>query len=191
MASLQEILAAKKAAAQPAASTTAVEPPAAPAKLSLANLVAAQKAEVLADSAIVEKPKEKEEPLGKVIQSFNVATTSQEKVEGELLSGHESSEAVRIIQTTIANLADAEGEDLKHEMQRLQRMLLDNPSACHYLLDEDLGLTVRALRRMTNNRVAKDLGAAKPRGGKKVENKKDIYDKPLDAETLAAGLADL
>ncbi len=164
-----------------------VEPlPAEPkTKVSMADLIAAQ---AKADEPPAPKA---EEPLGRVIQSFNVATANQAATEGELLSGHEDAEAVRIIQSKIQQLAGFEGAALAGEMKLLQKMLLDNPSACHYLIDEDLGLAVRAMRRMTDNRVAKDLGAAKPRGGKAAAQKAIDYTAPLSADAIAAGLADL
>lgn len=143
-----------------------------------------------------EAPQEVEEvpaPLPKVIQVFNQATAAGKgsvatngQTEGELLSGAETPEAVRMIQAKIQELEQTPEVDLRYEMQKLQPMLIANPSACLYLLDEDLGLMVRALRRMTGNRVAIDMAQAKPSAKAKAATSK-----PLSASEMESAFDDL
>ena len=72
-------------------------------------------------------------------------------------------------------------------MEKLSELLLANPQACLYLLDEDLGLAVRALRKMTDNKVAIDMGKAKPR-----KSSADTGgSRKLSAAEMAAALDDL
>lgn len=111
-----------------------------------------------------EEEKEKEEkdlyPLSRVITMANAATGP---TDGELLiDGDIPEEAIRIKQR-IAMLGSIEEGALKSEMDELKRILKATPQACQYLLPEELGECVRALRRMTDNRVAQDLGRARPK----------------------------
>lgn len=112
-------------------------------------------------------------PLPKVIQTFNSVPqeASATVTEGELLSGKEAPQALDNIREKIMELEDLPDTDLKYEMERLSKMLVENPEACLYLLDEDLGRAVNALRRMTNNKVAVDLGKAKPTAATKTSGK--------------------
>jgi len=71
---------------------------------------------------------------------------------------------MEVIRQKIMDLEKCDGFDLKSQMDILRDMLLSNPNACQLMLPIDLGLMVRALRRMTGNKVAADLGRAKPRG---------------------------
>lgn len=109
-----------------------------------------------------------EAPLGKVIQSFNsVITKDKDKeVEGvDDLSGKEAPAIVALMQQKIHNMQLLEdGTELKFEMAELSKMITANGDACRYLLDEDLGLVVRALRRMTDNKVARDMATTKKVG---------------------------
>ena len=125
--------------------------------------------------------------LPKVIQAFNVSGAAKPTM-GEDLSGLPPQEAVKKIQQQIADLSKLENEvDLKYEMEKLSEMLVANPSACLYLLDEDLGLAVRALRKMTDNRVAIDMGRAKPKTGAKALGTA----KAMSAADIAAALDEL
>lgn len=63
------------------------------------------------------------------------------------------------ISLRIRALANFDGESLKGEMVALKTALLQNPSACSLLHDEDIGAAVAALRRMVGIAVA---SAAKP-----------------------------
>lgn len=126
-----------------------------------------------------------EKPLPKVIQAYNQIGGQAQATEGELLSGHEAPEAVKIIQQKIEDLSFADNNtDLKHEMAKLSEMLIANPAACLFLLDEDLGKAVRALRRMTDNRVAIDMAAARPNKGAKTGSAA----KPITADEMADAL---
>lgn len=134
-----------------------------------------------------EPTKEVVSALPKVIQAFNVSGAAKPTM-GEDLSGLPPQEAVKKIQQQIADLSKLENEvDLKYEMAKLSEMLVANPSACLYLLDEDLGLAVRALRKMTDNRVAIDMGRAKPKTGAKALGTA----KAMSAADIAAALDEL
>lgn len=81
----------------------------------------------------------------------------------------------------IKQLANFDGESLKEEMGALKKALLENPSACSLLHDEDIGLAVASLRRMVGAAVA---AAATP-AAKKPKQKK------LSAAELAKVLAEI
>lgn len=127
------------------------------------------------------------EPLPKVIQAFNALNKEKPTTLGESLSGMPPEEAVIRIQQRIQDMSELEdGTAIRLEMEQLSEMLLANPSACLYLLDEDLGLCVRALRKMTNNRVAADMGRAKT-----TKKASTSLSKPLTAADIQAALDDL
>ena len=138
-------------------------------------------------SAPVAKKEERPEPLPKVIQAFNAIGTKPVTL-GEAISGLPPKEAVLQIQQKIADISLLEdGTDIRYEMEKLSELLLANPQACLYLLDEDLGLAVRALRKMTDNKVAVDMGKAKPR-----KSSADTGgSRKLSAAEMAAALDDL
>ena len=138
-------------------------------------------------SAPVAKKEERPEPLPKVIQAFNAIGTKPVTL-GEAISGLPPKEAVLQIQQKIADISLLEdGTDIRYEMEKLSELLLANPQATLYLLDEDLGLAVRALRKMTDNKVAVDMGKAKPRKGAA----SDTTSRKLSAAEMAAALDDL
>ena len=133
------------------------------------------------------KKEERPEPLPKVIQAFNAIGTKPVTL-GEAISGLPPKEAVLQIQQKIADISLLEdGTDIRYEMEKLSELLLANPQACLYLLDEDLGLAVRALRKMTDNKVAVDMGKAKPRKS----NADTGGSRKLTAAEMAAALDDL
>jgi hypothetical protein len=138
----------------------------------------------------VAKSEEGTKPLPKVIQAFNVAGATKPAAAtlGQDLSGLPPEEYVKQIQQKIEDMQQVEGAALKYEMEALSKMLTDHPAACLYLLDEDLGKAVRALRRMTDNRVAVDMGRAKPRGG---SAKAPALSTKMTAEDMAAAMAEL
>lgn len=140
-----------------------------------------------ASSQAVAKKEERPEPLPKVIQAFNAIGTKPVTL-GEAISGLPPKEAVLQIQQKIADISLLEdGTDIRYEMEKLSELLLANPQACLYLLDEDLGLAVRALRKMTDNKVAVDMGKAKPR-----KSSADTGgSRKLTAAEMAAALDDL
>ena len=138
-------------------------------------------------SAPVAKKEERPEPLPKVIQAFNAVGTKPVTL-GEAISGLPPKEAVLQIQQKIADISLLEdGTDIRYEMEKLSELLLANPQATLYLLDEDLGLAVRALRKMTDNKVAVDMSKAKPRKGATT----DTTSRKLSAAEMAAALDDL
>lgn len=109
-----------------------------------------------------EPKKEEEAPLGKVIQSFNVVTANKEAEETkDELSGSEAPAIVAQLKQKIHDLAKLEGADLRFEVGLLREMITANGDATRYLGEEDLGLFVRSLRRMTDNRIARDMATAK------------------------------
>lgn len=115
--------------------------------------------------------------LSSVITMANAAavvTTDQEISEGELLiSGDVPEDAIRIKQR-IALLSSTDEGTLKSEMDQLKILIKAAPQACQYLLPEELGECVRALRRITDNKVAADLGRAKPRANSKAAQKEAV-----------------
>lgn len=89
------------------------------------------------------------------------------------------------ISQKIKSLCDFDGESLKYEMQDLKKSLLENPAACSLLMDEDIGLAVAALRRMTGTAIAI---ASQPKEKKPKEKKSSTKLTPAE---LAAALADV
>lgn len=137
----------------------------------------------LNEQAVTESPsqevtpavKEEAGPLPSVIQAYNTVGGQAKPTEGELLSGHEGDAAVRKIKEKILDLGHTDSQvELKYEMTKLSEMLVNNPAACLYLSDEDLGLTVQALRKLTNNRVAIDMAQAKPSKAKAASTTKPL-----------------
>lgn len=130
-----------------------------------------------------------EEPLPKVIQLANEASKLAENsavTEGELLT-KEIPDSVHILKRRISQLQDIEGLALRTEMDDLRKLLLANPDACLYMLPEDTGLLVRALRKITDNKVAIDMGST--RTANKVAKTK--VDTKLTAAEMQAAFDDL
>lgn len=125
--------------------------------------------------------------VGNIILLANEANKiiPKDKTEGEaLVEGDMPIDAIKIKQK-IAEMETFDGISLRHEMDQLKKLIKASPDACMFLLPEELGLCVRALRRMTDNKVAMDMGSTKARASKKqVEIK-------LTAEDIAAALDDL
>jgi hypothetical protein len=125
--------------------------------------------------------------VGNIILLANEANKiiPKDKTEGEqLVEGELPTDAIRIKQK-IAEMETFDGISLRNEMDQLKKLIKASPDACLFLLPEELGLCVRALRRMTDNKVAMDMGATKAKASKKqVEIK-------LTAEDIAAALDDL
>lgn len=124
--------------------------------------------------------------VGNIILLANEANkiVPKDKTEGEqLVEGDLPMDAINIKQK-IANLQDFDGISLRYEMDELKKLLKASPDACMFLLPEELGLCVRALRKMTDNKVAVDMGATKAKA------KKDTTVK-LSADELKAALDDL
>lgn len=75
------------------------------------------------------------------------------------------------IKQRIAELEEMSDEDLKSAMSDLKRALKENPSAVAIMLPEDVGLMVRALRRITGEAVE---AAAKKKTSKTKAPKVDL-----------------
>jgi len=59
-----------------------------------------------------------------------------------------------------------DGENLKNAMRDLKVALKQNPEACAAMLDEDIGLCVSALRRMTGQQITQEAAALAAKGRK-------------------------
>lgn len=90
------------------------------------------------------------------------------------------------LQARIKLLNDMSEADLRNEMRDLKTTLVQNPSACALLLDEDIGLMVTALRKLTAKLVADT--AAKPKSTRTAAAKPAA--KKLSAAELQAALDD-
>lgn len=126
------------------------------------------------------------EEIGKVVTAANLVEAGNvvaQRAESSPVAAMVGISMAEVRQK-IADLQTAEdGPQLKGQMDVLRSMLLSNPDACATMLPEDLGLMVRALRRMTSNRVAMDLGKAKPRSAKSKEAKLSAAEMATIAET--------
>lgn len=100
-----------------------------------------------------------------------------------MLESSVASTAASEIQRRISALATMAYIDLSTEMQSLKKALLENPSACSLLMDEDIGILVKNLRRITG--TAQVAASTKPAKDKKASSKK------LTALELAAALDDM
>lgn len=141
--------------------------------------------ELVEEPAIVEAPKP-EYAVGNIILLANEANkiVPKDKTEGEqLVEGELPMDAINIKQK-IANLQDFDGISLRYEMDELKKLIKASPDACMFLLPEELGLCVRALRKMTDNKVAVDMGATRAKAAKA----KPVQ---LSAAEIAAALDDL
>lgn len=141
---------------------------------------------VVAEEPEPVEPAKPEYAVGNIILLANEANkiVPKDKTEGEqLVEGDLPMDAINIKQK-IANLQDFDGISLRYEMDELKKLIKASPDACMFLLPEELGLCVRALRKMTDNKVAVDMGATKAKA------KKDTTIK-LSADELKAALDDL
>jgi ATP adenylyltransferase/5',5'''-P-1,P-4-tetraphosphate phosphorylase II len=75
--------------------------------------------------------------------------------------------------------------DLKTEMTSLKQALKENPAACALMKDEDVGLLVTALRKLTNKAITE---TEKPKRGTAASKAPAV--KKLTAAELAAALED-
>jgi len=126
--------------------------------------------------------------IGNIILLSNEANKilPADKTEGEFLISGDMPEDAILVKQKIAELSDFAGVSLRNEMTELKKLIKASPDACMFLLPEELGLMVRALRSMTDNRVAMDMGASQRTT--KAKKQKEI---PLSAAELAAALDDL
>lgn len=128
------------------------------------------------------------EDVGKVILLANQATKADESrvSEGELLS-NDVPDSVHILKRKIQDIQTLDGVALRSEMDELRKLLQVNPQACMYLLPEDLGLMVRQLRKITDNKVAQVLSTTRTT---KAKAAKEAPAK-LTAEEMQAAFDDL
>ena len=99
-------------------------------------------------------------PIPKVISAANLAAKATEgQAEAEVAG--DTKVALDNIRQRIHDIQEMNGGELNGAMTTLREMLRANPAACSLMLPEDMGLMVRALRKMTNNTQALAMGAAK------------------------------
>lgn len=79
--------------------------------------------------------------------------------------------------------------DLANEMRELKTALKENPSACALMMDEDIGLLVEALRKLTHKAIVATTTTKKATTTKKDGTAKPAV-KKLSAAELAAALDD-
>lgn len=84
------------------------------------------------------------------------------------------------IQIRIQNLFPLNGDELRTEMDSLKRVLLENPSACILLKDEDIGACVDNLRRITGAALVTASASKNKKDPKKVSLTKEEMDAALD-----------
>lgn len=126
--------------------------------------------------------------IGNIILLSNEANKilPADKTEGEFLISGDMPEDAILVKQKIAELSDFAGISLKNEMTELKKLIKASPDACMFLLPEELGAMVRALRSMTDNRVAMDMGASEK--SNRTKKQKEI---PLTAAEMAAALDEL
>lgn len=110
-------------------------------------------------------------PIPKVITAANLANKATEGQSEAEVTG-ETKEALERIRQKIHDIQTMNDGELNGAMTTLREMLRVNPAACSLMLPEDVGLTVRALRRMTGNTQA--LSLVNARGSKKAGKEKDL-----------------
>lgn len=84
------------------------------------------------------------------------------------------------ISTRIHELAELSEDDLKNAMSNLKKSLMENPAACTLMMDEDIGLMVIALRRITHVTIT-EAKEAKPKAGKPKASKVALTAEQLEA----------
>lgn len=206
MASLQEILAAKRAnkAAENSMAQEAVAIAASPKATTLETANAAvqteQKAEKplsFAEKLALKKKQEAEAAAAKPVaekqaiplQALSNAAATHSAVATQIAAASEA-ENLRASYSEIAAKIDAledmaPGNDLKSAMADLKKSLMQNPSACELMLDQDIGKMVIALRRL----VGEEMVVAKE--SKSTKKPKASSLSKLSAEEVLAGLDDL
>lgn len=97
----------------------------------------------------------------------------------------EISQLASEVQARIASLESLFAEDLKGEMDALKATLIENPSAAALLLDEDVGLLVKNLMRITQVAIV-EASSAKTRTKK--EPAKKLSPEEIQAALEAEGL---
>ena len=98
----------------------------------------------------------------------------------------EISQLASEIQTRIASLESLFEDNLKGEMDALKLTLRENPSAAALMLDEDVGLLVKNLMRITNVAI-QEANESKAKGKPKKE-KVQLTKEQIDAALAEEGL---
>ena len=99
-----------------------------------------------------------------------------------MLVSQEPKVAAEEISARIAQLLSFNEVDLKDEMRELKSAIMENPAACAFLKEEDIGLLVSSLRKITHVDIT-EASTPKPRAKKP----KTVQ---LTAEELAKALDD-
>lgn len=126
--------------------------------------------------------------LTNVMTMANIAGTKvgdAEVSEGELLVAGDIPEDAQRIKQRISLLESVEQGSMKSEMDELKKLIKASPEACQYLLPAEMGQMVRALRSMTDNKLAIDMKRAKPKKEPKV------LEQVLSPQQMLAALDDL
>lgn len=210
MATLQEILAAKKAGQKPSAEVmetktepvkeeVKVEAPVAevPKPLTFQEKMALKKQEEKnattssSASPVIAKPVSIAEPKQ---ESPSIVVSEADKVEANKAAlptteqpevSDQDKQAYVDIKSRIDTLNSLSGEPLESAMSELKKALMKNPQACSLLEDTDIGQLVIALRKITGEAIAE---AAKDGRKTKVKAKQVDLSNP---EEVAAVLAEL
>lgn len=94
----------------------------------------------------------------------------------------ETTQVASEISQRISQLEQLSSTDLKNEMQALKKTIMDNPAACLLLKEEDIGLLVSSLRKITGQAIVSSQTKTKAKTAEKT--------KKLSAAELAAALDD-
>lgn len=87
----------------------------------------------------------------------------------------EIQQGYRDIKGRVEELSDTDDDDLADAMSQLKKSLLDNPSACLLMLDEDIGKMTIALRRLTQEALVAATKEKAPKGvGKKTKSTSQV-----------------
>lgn len=101
-----------------------------------------------------------------------------------IFSSNDNNQIHSEIATRIRLLNEMSEANLKDEMRELKVALKENPAACALLMDEDIGLLVSNLRRLTKKEISE--AESKPKRGTKT--KEPVV--KMSAIDLAAALDD-
>lgn len=145
---------------------------------------------VTAQAPQEEAPKVPELPkIEPPISVIVLANEANKQSEGEELGGKDIPLEAQRIKQMISTLATIPDGNLHGEMDKLKTLIKTIPHSAVYLLPEEIGECVKALRRMTNNKAVQDMQSARPARGKAAQG--DKFDKDLSAADLANALDDL
>lgn len=92
------------------------------------------------------------------------------------------------ISERISQLETLMGDDLRNEMSSLKQAIMENPSACALLHDQDIGKLVTALRNITGQALVSAEAKKKPATKSKAVEKSG---KKMTQEELLSALDDM